>query len=195
MAINSLSPAFIKLYYVAFGAEHVQVLPTKFSGAVVPGATPSVELHNGTSLDGADAVDAYSVVFAAWIRTTDSILRADFWSQPTPQDDPIFVSSAPLGIPGLVSATVQNQSVQSSITFRSAFGGLYRNIVVDQTLIPVNVRDDAPFSNASVQNYVNFLMNPAQSFVYARDGGKLISPIRLLTKTNDILRKRRLVNT
>lgn len=192
MAINDLSPAFARIYYTTLGnSTHIMTLPCVPSGDLIPGEEPAVLTYSGTPMPFGDAVTAYlNVVKPLWPALT-SFLFAEFWSKPTPNDDPLFIWQEELAIAGTGAGSSQAY-VQVSVTFRTQYGGLFRNVFIEPNVTP-NQRDDVPFGNATLTNLLNYLKG-TNSWIYGRDGGKIIAGIRMLSKTNDQLRKRGMLN-
>lgn len=190
MPINSLYPSFVKIFYSANGHPHTMVLPVQM---VLPaGNPPSLTLKNGTTQDWETCVGTNFVPLLAQVfNVASSFVSAEIWSMATPTADPVFVDAMTIGMVGQSGSPTVPYS-QVSMTFRAADGGLFRLLLLEGTQ-GANARDDPPFDGAANLNISNFLIG-ATSFVCARSGGYLIAPIRLLTKTNDKLRSKFLLD-
>jgi hypothetical protein len=197
MAQNSLSPGFVKLFYSVAGRPHKQILPVLPATVYEPGTLPSsVRFQLGDNIAQitfAAAMDAYDDILDDGLNTTDgNITLAEFWQQPLVTDDPQFVSVYEIGHAG-ASATATVPYSQRTTTFRTSLGGYYKNVVLDQ-VNPVNVEDAYPFAAGVALNLYNFLTDPTTNFIRGRDGGFIVSGINTVTKTNDALRKKYLLN-
>lgn len=192
MAINSLSPGFVNIYYTTATRTHKQTLPVIPDGVLTPGIMPDLLQYDGNPVDLDTAVNTYVDTIKGLFNTSTSFVFAELWSQPTPEDDPLFIFQVELGIVGTNAGTPVLYS-QVSTTFRTHLGGLYRNVLLE-TIMATNLRDDFPFTNGTITALYNFLKGPT-SFVYGRDGGKIVAAIRMMTKTNDMLRKRGMLDS
>lgn len=197
MAVHELYPGFIKFYYVVSSRTHQQILPIVPDDDYPPG-TPSDEIFFTTRAAAVvmDAwLDDYAELFAASLNNSsgNATTIAEFWKIPELGGDPVFVQAYETAKAGTSSvATVV--SSQATMSFRTSLGGIYKWVQLDQ-VISVNLRDDTPLSASTARlSMANFLKADA-SPVVGRDGGYLISPIRFVTKTNDRLRKKNLLDS
>ena len=194
MSHNALSPAFVKLTYVVATRAHIATIPVNYTGSDAPGSSASSV--NLTAPSGAVTfaafIDAYVAAIVDFFNTGASITMAELWKQPTPDDDPLFISVYTVGEAG-TSASATVAASQANFSFRSATGGK-AHLRFMETRYSINLRDDFPFGateRADFAIYVTSLDCP----IIARDGGRLVVPIRFVTKTNDVLRKRQLLDT
>lgn len=197
MAQNSLSPGFVKLFYTVAGRPHIQIIPVAPNGVFAPGTDAGdVEFFNSAGVSVvtfAEAMDSYDDILDDFLSAADgSIALAEYWQQPLPTDDPEFVSVYEIGHAGAAAGATVAYS-QKTTTFRTSTGGYYKHVVIDQTAA-VNVEDAYPFGAGTPQlalwNYVNSL---AGGWIRGRDGGRLISGINCITKTNDAVRRKYLL--
>nr|CRY96496.1 hypothetical protein [uncultured prokaryote] len=189
MPINSLYPGFVKLFYNSNGHQHTQTLPVKpFVGV---GGAWFLEAKNIVNNDvWQDMVTAYVDVFKTWLPNTGSITRAELWTMASPTATPVFADALPLSVAGTVAITPVALG-QTSVTYRSATGGLYRWIGLEGS-DAANAEAYPPFGG--IHGALATYLTGATSFVVARDGGTLTAPIRLLSKTNDKLREKYLLD-
>lgn len=188
MAINSLSPAFVKLYTVVAGHQHVMTIPTKFSGTPVPGEAPNLLAHNASSVGFASALDNLSTYAKVFLASADGAIDyAEAWSQPNPTDDPVWIYTYQISDDGTsVGATVvANQSVW---TFRSANGGVFR-LYLMETALAVNIA--LPYTQfESDKKALADYITSALSWIYARDNGAPVVCLGYKSKFNDVLRRK-----
>jgi len=189
MPNNSLAPSFIKLFYTSNGHEHIMTIPV----LAYLGIGDIWFLQEKASSVGR----AWTVSFPEFITAmrpafppSDTFVSAELWTMASPTADPIFREAQALGTLGTGSGT-DLANGQASMTYRSSTGGLYRLILLEG-LFPVNLKDAPPFVAPflAIDTYVR----ATTSVIFARDGGNLIAAIRLLTKTNDTLRKKFLLD-
>jgi len=186
MAKNSLSPGFVKMYYGRGGSQHVHTIPIKFHDAPVAGSDPLLLKHDASGTNFGFLVEEYADLFKALFAATETIDHAEVWSQPTPDDDPVWIFSDAISVAGTngVATSVGSEAV---MTFRTASGGLYRWYCMEPSLPPNQVYSPATFpaAYAAISDY----LIGGDSWVYGRDNGKVAVPLSMKTKTNDVLRR------
>lgn len=190
MTQYSLSPAFIKLTYTYSTRVHVATLPVIPEGAIEVGTEPDVKLNLGGNLGFSEAIDNYADAIAPFINNGEAIAGASFWSQPTPEDDPIWVYEVTLGVAG-TNASAVTPHMQRLFTWRTSLGNLMKTVLMD---VPgtVNVRGTPPYGGINATFATWFL--GANNFVVGRDGGIPVAAIKYYTKTNDALRRKYIVD-
>lgn len=190
MAINSLYPGFVKIFYTSNGHQHTQTLPVKpYVG--LGGAWYLEQKNDVTGIQFSAAVTVYANLFKALLHTTSTVTSAELWTMSSPTADPQFREVVEVATAGTATGTVIPYS-QVSVTYRTANGGLFRHLVLEQSIHAVNAEMYPPFSAATAA--MRAWLTGDQSFVFGRDGGALVAAIRLLSKTNDQLRKRYLLD-
>lgn len=195
MTVNSLYPAFVRFYYAVSGRQHVHQVPVGFSpGSVTPGADPTTVAL--ISPGGAVTFDDFCATYVAWIAAlyntaATSFSRAELWEVASPGADPTFVSVEYLGTTGS-SASAVNPYSQLTISFRTSAGGILKIVLLDQVQA-ANVRDDFPVANVAVGAIASYILSTASPII-GRDNGRPVAGIRFLTKTNDVIRKRNLLD-
>ena len=187
MAQNSLSPAFVKLFYSRTGVEHTMTIPTKFYTAPTVGESPSLLTHAGGQYPFDNAVDDLILYLKPLWANTMSFGHAEVWSQPTPEDDPLWIYTYAVGVAG-TSANANVIASQIVMTFRSTLGGLFRLYGMEASYAVNQAFSLAGFDTA-LGNLSTYIIASA-SWVYARDNGKPITTLGAKTKTNDVLRRK-----
>ena len=161
-------------------------IPVVPSGSVTVEVEPTFATKGGGTVAGTAGVTAFVTAIKTAFSNATSFVQYDFWSQPSPDDDPIFIYNAALGIVG-TNGTANTSLSQAVYTYRTVGGGLYRLYLLESvgTLNTVTVPPYGSFS-ATIDTYVR----GGTSFIVGRDGSYLSSPVRRLFKTNDALRKK-----
>lgn len=187
MAINSLSPAFIVVRYTRSTVPHTSIIPTKFSGTPTPGSNPNLLNHFGVAVDFESAMAAWAILLQDMFSTAVTLDTAEVWSQPTPDDDPVWIFTTGLALTGTRSGTavVAGQQV---LTFRTHLGGLFRLYFMETPVPPNQVATYAGMANPELE-LANFVTG-ATSWLYGRDNGQPILTLGWKTKTNDVLRRK-----
>lgn len=189
MARNSLSPAFVKITYGSTTHTHHMKFPTLFDGTVTPGIIPNLKQYDGTPVALGTYVVTIVTLMRAFFAADISFTLAEAWSQPTPEDDPIYIASYSItGGTGTGGGSTVLAS-QKVMTWRTNIGGLYKTYFMDTNTAP-NLTYLPPYAGLSAELlYQNHVMGSG-SCVYGLDGGKIIAPLKTKTKTNDALRRR-----
>lgn len=190
LAHNSLAPGFVKLFYNSNGHVHLSVLQVK--------PFPTLAHPSGWGLDRADGVGsanswetditAYVTVLKANMHTSSTFTFAELWTKDTPEADPVFRATAALNIAGTNATAVQAFS-QLAYTWRTADGGLLRTYQMEWAAgTSIDFELYPPYSGASLAIF-NYLKGDS-AVVFGRDNSRVIAGVRVLSKTNDALRKK-----
>ena len=162
------------------------------TAAVLPSGTPSVGTdaslfkRSGDEIAFSDAIAAITTVLLPITSHLITLTHAELWSQPTPNDDPLFIFDVDISAVGTDSASFVTAE-QLVITYRTNLGGLYRFYQMEGTAA-VDIVAFPPFSTAYA-NWSNHLLG-LDDVIVGRDGGYPSSVISLKTKTNDALRRK-----
>lgn len=189
MAQNDLSPGFVILFYQVGTRQHRMVLPVK-PIAPVPGTIGNeLEQKDGDPQSFVTAITAFFLLIKGFYNTGADFIRAELWSKPTPESNPIFVEVHEITDNG-TSATATQVDGQAVLTHRTAAGGIHRLYLMESTF-PANTREAAPFASGGLNSLSNYLTGD-DSVIFGRDNAPLIAPVAFTTKVNDALRKKRL---
>lgn len=192
MAHNSLAPAFVKLRYTQTGITHVQTIPVQPSGTPTVGTEPNLVPASGGPIALSQFATDYMAVFRPLFPTTTAIEGMEFWYKPTPEADPIWIYDHPINLAGSSAQAVVLMS-QLVVTFRTALGGILKCYLMEvMNTIPMNNRTPGASLTGVVLAYSNYVKGSTTCFL-GRDNAKPMVPIFQSTKTNDALRKRRLL--
>lgn len=193
MAANSLFPGFVKIFYTTNGHQHIMTQPVD----PYVGVGGAFGLNTGNPGPGyfpwTAGIDAFVAVLRPLIHSSSSINRAELWTLAAPGADPIYQDTHEIELAG-TSATVPQPNSQLVVSFRTTTGGLLRVYVmegsntVNQELFP------PVWGNTIIANFVNYIASNT-GYLKGRDGGQPKVGIRLLTKTNDALRKKYLLDS
>lgn len=191
MPTNDLAPGFIKLFYTSNGNQHIDTIPILFDGVPTIGLEPLLLNASGTSVTTTVGLTAYITAIKIMLHTTSSYTGFEVYSKAV-GGEPIFIWGNDLSIAG-TSATATVVDSQAVISFRSSQGGVAKIYIMEHTQA-VNQRVAARTGAAApVGTLVTFLLGTTNIRI-SRDGGRLISGIYYTTKTNDALRKKRLLD-
>lgn len=187
MAINSLYPGYIRIFYNANGHPHRLVQP------VIPVASGSTWKLTAKVTPANDWdpwtgwVTAFITAYKAFFPAATSFDAAELWTLPTPTGDPVFREIFSIGVVG-TNATGSQANAQLVMTMRSFLGGLYRVFMMEGSVV-VNTKILYPFPAGSYKTLSDLLIG-STSAVIARDGGTLVGATTAISKTNDVLRKK-----
>jgi len=183
---NDLAPGFVQIHYASPLAEHVMTLgaqPFQDIGGnwllTQPGVGPGVAWATG--------VNALVTVLKTKLNADTTFTFADLFTKGIGAA-PTFRASATLSVAG-TSGSGRISASQVTYSYRSSTGGRGKVILVDQT-DAVNQKFRATgYGDAAKLAVVNYLIG-GTNWVTARDGGFPINVVQILTKTNDVLRKK-----
>lgn len=191
MAINSLFPGFVKLFYTSNAHTHVQVIPVQvYSG--VGGAWFLSEKASSVGRTWVTSITDYVTAFRSAIPNGATVNFAELWTMADATADPIFRESTNFALAGTGGAGAAIANSQVTIAYRSQNGGLYKWVSVENNIV-VNTIYQPPFTATQLVTLHTYLIGNT-SCVSARDGGFLIAALRAISKTNDKLRKKFLLD-
>lgn len=187
MTQYSLSPAFVKLQYnYNTLREHIMTLAVRPSGSPVVGSQPNVLLADDSVEGFIVAIDDFVDALKPLFGNTTTFGIAEFWSQPTPDDDPIWIYSYDTSETG-TSASANVALLQTTMTFRTQAGHMMKTVLLECPGTP-NFKDTTPWAGA----YATFatFMKSDDNLAVGRDGSRAVATITVTNKTNDALRKK-----
>lgn len=187
MARNSLAPGFLRLFYIGpQNIQHVQTLGVRPS-SVVPGSSLMFQRDNAqVSLSALWAI--MKIPWKGILSAACTWQQMDFWSQPTPESDPVFVETLVLNEVGTnVAASVANSQVLFS--WRSLGGGRGKTLFMEQSNAVNLVLKPVGYGGAPNLAIVTYLTS-ASCVIYARDNSYPGVVPKGFTKTNDAMRKK-----
>lgn len=190
MTLNSLYPGFIRLEYQTPGGKHIQVIPCM---PVLDAGAWKLTPKSGALIAHATAIATYVALLQPVTANLTTFISSQIWTLLTPTSDPVFVEENIINLAG-TDATAYTPLLQNVVTFRTLVGGLYRHYWLEGTDLTPNLVFKGPnFANAAWLAIINYIKGDT-GFFRGRDGGVIIGAIRQVTKTNDAIRTRRLLN-
>lgn len=189
MAVHSIQPGFIEIQYVYSNILHKMRIPVIPDSGWVIGTNPDLFRKNGALVAMGAAVDEFIAVLKPLFSSSTDFTKAEAWFYPDGVDNPVWVYTHAIGLPG-TNAGANVQSSQQVITFRTLQGGIAKYYMMEGVFTP-NVRNSYPFGAGVITNLSNYLIG-ATSWSVGRDNGTLVVPMWATSKTNDAIRKLRL---
>lgn len=193
MAANSLYPGFARINYTISSRRHRMTLPVKpFIGVGGGWWVEQKGVPTGTTFDTAINLVAAALV-PIFHNATAVLVDAELWTLDAPDADPQWRETIPLNDAGGngAAATAYAQTV---VSLRSDQGGIFRIYLMEPSHSVNTIGQPSTYSaHAGVAGLVT-LLTGSTSPVCARDGGWLIAGLRSMSKTNDALRKKYVVN-
>jgi hypothetical protein len=183
----SLAPAFVKLR-ITYSTlrEHVMTIPVRPSGVPVVGELPNVLLADDSIELFTVAIDDFVDALKPLFGDATSFGLAEFWYQPTAEDDPVWIYTYDTSETG-TNASPSVALLMATCTFRTK-GGHVAKIVLMEPQGTANYKDVTPWSGAYA-TMAAFMMGD-DCLMVGRDGTRLMTTINVTTKYSDALRKR-----
>lgn len=189
---DGISPSWVKIYYESVHGPHTMTIPVNLVAAGIPGGTFELFDKSNAQVNWITAVTAFITVLKACAPTATTFQYMELWSQPTPASNPQFLDTAVLGIAGTGGATTI-QASQTVWSIRSDMGGKAFVYLMD-AIYAVNLKHKAPaYGNAALLAMVNYLIGNTSIFL-CRDNGYPVTVTKVITKTNDALRRKYRLN-
>jgi len=187
MAINDLAPGFVLLHYTSALSEHKATIPVDpFYSSLL-----SQWFLNLKNSPGGDywhtAVDRYIVVAKALCANTINFSYAELFTKSVGVA-PVFVDTYAINVVG-TNATAANMACEMTFSYRNGNGGNGRAVILDNSFAANQKYRPSAYGGAAVLAMVNFLVGNT-SFFFSRSGSYPINIPQVLTKTNDVLRKK-----
>lgn len=185
---DGLSPSWIKLFYESTLSPHVSTIPVNLVAGGPPGGTFELFCKDNSQINWVTGLTAYVTALKANASTTVTFQYAELWWQETEDHDPLFLDTTSLNIAGTHASPV-SPATQLVWSMRSDLGGKGFVYLMDQPHAP-NLKYKAPTYGApGILGMVNYLVGPSSIFL-CRDNGYPTNIPKVLTKTNDALRRR-----
>ncbi len=182
---NDLAPGFVKIHYASASAEHVMTVGCNPYQAV-GGAWFLVEKADAIGQAWATCMSSFLAVLKVQAPPTVTFTFAELYTKVFGQA-PIFIENTVLNIAGTGGAVTLASQV--NFGYRDSVGGHGKIVLVDQVDAPNQKFRGPSYGNAAKLAIVNYLIG-GSSFVFSRKGGYPINVPQILTKTNDVLRKK-----
>lgn len=189
MATNSLAPGFIKVFYESSLAPHVMTFGIRAPGYNAGTGQWEVKQKNETVVYWVTGLTTLINLVKAVVPATVTFQYAELWTQADENTAPVFVDTAQLTIVGTHASAVQPAS-QMVWSYRTGAGGTGKLTVLDQSAASPNVRFLGPNYGHALYKAVADHLVGTTSIVVGRDGDAPITVTKVITKTNDALRKR-----
>lgn len=192
MAINSLYPSFISIFYSTPVHVHKMTLPVRaYQG--VGGVWFCEKKGGGFDAEWSVELGDFVTVLKPILSVGANISRAELWTYPSETADPVFREAFDINQEGTNGAATLPYG-QDVFSFRSENGGVAKIYVMEPAGTNPNVRLLPPYGAGIVTDLAGYVIGDS-SIIIARDGGFLIAPIAYTVKTNDRLRKRYLLDS
>lgn len=192
MTIHDIAPSFMRIRYVrATTVTHHMVLPVLFADPPVVGVAPELLQKNAVPETFANSISNLMSVMRPFFSSLVDFIFAEAWSKPDVGSDPTLIWTEQIGLTGThaSAAVVTSQYV---LTNRTLAGNISRIFLMEPSL-PANIVSTWPFGAGIELNLANYLKGTT-SVVTGRDNAYIYQPIRSVTKLNDALRKKLLLD-
>lgn len=184
MTQYDLSPFFIKVTHNDTHRDHIMTIPTKPNSPPIVGTDTGLLRRDGDPISFVDWFTEFSAVLKTFFHSGHLITNADFWSKPTPDDDPVWVYSIAGSVAGTATgATQYKQEIVQS--YRSGLGNIAKVYILAPS---ADYPNDNVHALTTADAMAAYIVGPSSVWV-ARDTSKLIAPLKSSSKTNDKLRE------
>lgn len=192
MTRYDIGPYFVKLRYTSGGHNHVMQFSVKPVGSPTVGEPFDVETKAGTPISLSAAIGAIVAKMVPLIPTGSGVNSWDAYYKEAPTAQPVWMNGGQIVGGSGTNTEAAKVAGQVTITFRSSLGHHFRLQFMETPAQINQVMDVSYLSSGAWGDLVDVFMDE-NSVVRARDGGKLVSVIRGVTKINDKLRRAYLI--
>lgn len=179
---------FIRLFYIVGTNQHVARFRTYITGYDSGTGKANLQQRDGNSVVAETAVTALVTALKAVMNTTTTFQYYELWGYPESVNDAVFAEQFDLNIAGTSASAVVAGS-QIVFSYRSSLGGNGKLYLMDGTLSPNQLQRPPNFGTAQNKAIADYLLG-STCVVRARDNGFANAVTKMVTKTNDALRKR-----
>lgn len=182
---NSLYPGFLKLYYTTVYGAHIATLPVdpRLDSGVWKLADRTETLYTIAA-----AMTTFLNAFKQCFHTGVVFDYVETWSKASATADPVYRQTDNLNVAG-TNAGASVQACQMTWSFRTSAGGNGKLVALDVSS-GANLRLIPPsYGFAAFLAVANYLLSSA-CVIMGRDTSYPVSVPKVLTKTNDALRKK-----
>jgi hypothetical protein len=191
MAANSIHPNFVRIFYQDALKVHKMTIPVLATTGVV-GGNYGLMPENGVPVPWGGQIDAFITLLRPIVNTATSYLYAELWEVDLPTGEETFLEIHDISLAGTASGTALSLN-QILWSMRTNGGGTARLVVMGFAGAANSAFRPPNFGNAAYKAIADFAESP-QSWFYGRDGTYISNVSRVLTKTNDSLRKRSILD-
>jgi len=185
---GSPAPAFVLIeYHSAFG-PHVMKIPITGIQNIGEIATAlTAEAWDLSSRGIGDMVDELVIDMVPRFPATSEFDRWSVWSQPDPEDEPLFCGSATIAAVGTAATPGWSQATQETISIRDTGGNLFKITLMDFA----SGNDFAAYTNAATIG-VSGIVTDVTNMTNAWMSQKNLRPDNFIRRTatlNEALRR------
>lgn len=191
MAVNSLYPGFVKVFYTANGHDHTMILPVvPQTIPMVIGTQPTLLLNDGSYEAWSTAIPKIVTHLLPLWPSTCTFTRLEIFGMASKTGDPYYVTGMAVAGGAGTDTDPLVAFGMAVATFRTDQGGLYKLYLMESTLAANQELTSPSFGGQSdLAAVINHFIG-ADGCVRGRDGGEIIGSIKVKTKTSDALRAR-----
>lgn len=131
MAVNSLSPAFVILYYVTFWGWHTMTLPTLDYGGGTFTTPGDFDTWNAGAIDADTMVAGLTTVLAPLFHTSVNFNRFEVYTQEDADADPVLAYIKEIDVDGSDADPGWYKAVQLTLSMKTTGGHLARMVMMD----------------------------------------------------------------
>jgi hypothetical protein len=199
MVAHSKGPMYVTFEYAQFGrASHKISMPLNFAGGyegianIVPGVSFDVLRRDGTSEAIDVAMQRIIIFLRQWMATGGAVSGYSVYGLTSPAAEPLFLFGGEPAFALVNPCPEQHPDVQITLSFRTRLGGQYRLVFMDGPVaVDLVLSTSVIASNGTLQNWYLYMFAP-ECVVVGRDGAFMATGIRLVTKQNDLARRKRM---
>ena len=186
MAGNDIAPGFVLIHYSSPFGEHKAMIGCSPDGAI-GSVWQLTTKSSGGDIPWTTGIDNYITVAKAMLFNSCVFTYAELFGKLAGQA-PVWLDTYSINVAG-TNGTNPVPASQVTFSYRDGLGGRGRIEFLDQS-DPVNSKYRGPaYGNVAKLAVVAFMLS-STSWVFSRKGGFPQTVPQILTKTNDVLRKK-----
>lgn len=183
---KSLAPGYVKMTYSGVLFPHHMTIPVYYDGAITPGSEPDIVLKNTTTQSVSEMLADFLTHIVPFFPDTVLFGLAEAHAVNADTGEDTFIYSWNADTVGS-GATARVPCLQLVMTLKSKIGSLYRLYLMEPSYDP-NIKSLPPFSDGAADSLADYLTGDL-SPIWARKNAYLFTPVSLISKYNDKLRR------
>jgi len=187
MASNDIAPGFVQIHYQSAFSEHIMTVPCDPTYNSGLSQWELARKDGGAAILDLTAVTALVTVLKAMVSSLTTFTFFELWTK-VAGAAPIFVDSGVLNIVGTNGVAAVSAS-QILFSIRDNIGGHGRLEVLDQSYPVNNKYQGTGYGDAAKLAVVSYAVGNS-SWIKTRKGGFPYVIPKVITKTNDVLRRK-----
>lgn len=176
------------------GFSHKLRVNCRVEGNPTPGTDfAAILLSNkaGSTQTAAISMNGFWNFIRAWYHTSVQCEEVNLWKYMTGTTSKTFLSTSVPTTPAGSSATAYGAARQTTLTFRTANGGICKNVFIEPSISSDSIGNLVANASGSVAEKIAAYWLSSASWMLGRDDSFVIAPLRVANTQNEAMYRKR----